>query len=89
MIQPGQTYILDRGYMEDQLVKDVDDVDAWVVMRGYNNIEVETIEERSVILPDAVKTQWSAIRERIVHPIDPESAHISFRLVECTIGTTS
>jgi hypothetical protein len=88
MIQPEQTYVLDRGYMEYQLVKDVDDAGAWVVMRGYNNIDVETIEERSVILPDSVKNHWNNVRDRIVQPKDPESAHISFRLVECTIGTT-
>jgi len=89
MIQPGQTYVLDRGYMEYQLVKDVDDASAWVVMRGYNNIDVETLEERSVILPDVVKNHWSTVRDRIVRPSDPESAHISFRLVEFTIGAIS
>ena len=89
MIQPGQTYILDRGYMEYQLVKDVDDARAWVVIRGYNNMDVETIEERSITLPDVMKNQWSNVRDRLVRPIDPESAHISFRLVEFTIGTTS
>jgi hypothetical protein len=88
MVQAEQTYVLDRGYTEYQLVKDVNDASAWVVMRGYNNIDVETIEERPVILPDAVKNHWSNVRDQIVRPKDPESAHISFRLVECTIGTT-
>lgn len=89
MIQPDQTYVLDRGYMEYQLVQDVDDCAAWVVVRAYNNIEVETIEELPVILPDAVKNQWSHVRDRIVQPKDPEYAHIRFRLVECTVGTTT
>jgi len=89
MIQPGQTYVLDRGYMEYQLVKDVDDRGSWVVVRAFNNIEVETIEELPVILPDAMKRQWSTVRDRIVRPKDPEYAHISFRLVECTVGTTT
>jgi len=89
MIQPNQTYVLDRGYMEYQLVQDVDDGAAWVVVRAYNNIEVETIEELPVILPDAVKNQWSHVRDRIVRPKDPEYAHIRFRLVECTVGTTT
>lgn len=89
MIQPDQTYVLDRGYMEYQLVQDVDDCAAWVVVRAYNNIEVETIEELPVILPDAVKSQWSQVRDRIVRPKDPEYAHIRFRLVECTVGTTT
>jgi hypothetical protein len=89
MIQPDQTYVLDRGYMEYQLVQDVDDRAAWVVVRAYNNIEVETIEELPVILPDAVKNQWSHVRDRIVRPKDPEYAHIRFRLVECTVGTTT
>jgi Transposase DDE domain len=89
MIQPHQTYVLDRGYMEYQLVQDVDDSAAWVVVRAYNNIEVETIEELPVILPDAVKNQWSHVRDRIVRPKGPEYAHIRFRLVECTVGTTT
>jgi hypothetical protein len=29
MLQPEQTYVLDRGYMEYQLVKDVHDAGAW------------------------------------------------------------
>ncbi len=89
MLQPEQTYVLDRGYMEYQLVKDVHDAGAWMVMRGYNTIDVETIEERPVILPDEVKKQWSNVRDRIVQPKDPESAHIRFRLVEFTVGTTT
>jgi len=88
MLQPEQTYVLDRGYMEYQLVKDVNDAGAWVVLRGYTNLDVETIEERPVILPDAVKKHWNSVRDRIVRPKDPELAHVSFRLVECTIGTT-
>ena len=89
MIQPGQTYVLDRGYMEYQLVQDVEDRAAWLVVRAYNNIEVETIEELPVILPDAVKNQWNQVRDRIVRAKDPEYAHIRFRLVECTVGATT
>ena len=82
MIQPQQTYVLDRGYMEYQLVQDVDDRAAWLVVRAYNNIDVETIEELPVIVPDALHGHWTSIRDRIVRPTDPEFAHISFRLVE-------
>jgi len=89
MIQPEQTYVLDRGYMEYQLVQDVDDRAARLVVRAYNNIEVETIEELPVIVPDALNGQWTNVRDRIVRPKDPEFAHISFRLVECTVGTTT
>ncbi len=89
MIQPQQTYVLDRGYMEYQLVKDVDDRAAWLVVRAYNNIEVETIKELPAIVPDALHDHWTSIRDRIVRPKDPEFAHIRFRLVECTVGTTT
>lgn len=89
MIRPEQTYVLDRGYMEYQLVQDVDDCRAQVVVRAYNNIEVETIEELPIILPDAVESHWSHVRDRIARPKDPEYAHIRFRLVECTVGTTT
>lgn len=89
MMQPKQTYVLDRGYMEYQLVKDVDDRGAWLVVRAYNNIEVETIEELPVIVPDALNGQWNNVRDRIVRPKDPQFAHIIFRLVECTVGTTT
>ena len=89
MMQPQQTYVLDRGYMEYQLLKDVDECGAWLVVRAYNNIEVETIEELPVIMPDALNSHWTNVRDRIVRPKDPEFAHISFRLVECTVGTTT
>src|SRR5437867_1340021 len=89
MIQPEQIYVLDRGYMEYQLVQDVNDRGAWLVVRAYNNIEVETLEDLPVILPDTVKSQWSEVRDRIVRPKDPAYAHIRFRLVECTVGTTT
>jgi hypothetical protein len=89
MIQPHQTYVLDRGYMEYQLVKDVDDRAAWLVVRAYNNIEVETVKELPAIVPDALQSHWTNIRDRIVRPKDPAFAHISFRLVECTVGTTT
>jgi hypothetical protein len=52
MIQPEQTYVLDRGYMEYQLVKDVDDRGAWLVVRAYNNIEVSSpVSAKRVGLP--------------------------------------
>lgn len=70
-------------------MQDVDDRAAGVVVRAYNNREVETIEELPVILPDALKSQWSQLCDRIVRPKDPAYAHICFRLVECTVGTTT
>ena len=75
--------------MEYQLVQDVDDRAAKLVVRAYTNIEVETVEELAIILPDAVKSQWSQVRDRIVRPKDPAYAHIRFRLVECTVGSTT
>jgi Transposase DDE domain len=89
MLQPHQTYVLDRGYMEYQLVQDVDDHDACLVVRAYNNIDVETIEDLPVSVPDTLHGHWMRIRDRIVRPKDPAFAHISFRLVECTVGTTT
>jgi hypothetical protein len=53
MLQPNQTYVLDRGYMEYQLVQDVDEKKACLVVRAYNNIEVETVEELPVSMPEA------------------------------------
>lgn len=89
MLQPDQTYVLDRGYMEYQLVQDVDEQKAYLVVRAYNNIEVETIEELPVSVPEALHGHWTSIGDRIVQPKDPAFAHIRFRLVECTIGTTT
>ena len=88
MLQAGQTYVLDRGYLEYQLVQDVDDAQAGIVLRGYSNMDLQTLEERPVSMPDAVHNHWSDVRDRIVKPRDPEAAHISFRLVECTVGKT-
>jgi len=36
-----------------------------------------------------VKSQWSQVRDRIVRPKDSAYAHIRFRLVECTVGSTT
>jgi hypothetical protein len=87
MIQPHQTYVLDRGYMEYQLVKDVDDRDAKVVIRAYNNIDIETIAELPIVVPDTLHHHWGNIRDRLVRSTNPKFAHISFRLVEWTVGT--
>jgi hypothetical protein len=75
--------------MEYQLVKDVDDSGAWLVVRAYNTVEVETIAELPVIVPNALHGHWNNIRDRMVRPKDPEFAHIRFRRVECTVGMTT
>jgi Transposase DDE domain len=89
MLQAGVTYVLDRGYMAFDLLHDIIAAQAFVVMRAYNNIVVETVTELPVMLPDRLIGQWSQVRDRIVQSSHPDAAGVLFRLVECTVGTTT
>ena len=89
MLQAGVTYVLDRGYMAFDLLRDIIVAQAFVVMRAYNNIVVETVKDLPVTLPDSVAGQWIHVRDRIVQSSHPDAAGILFRLVECTVGTTT
>jgi hypothetical protein len=89
MLQAGVTYILDRGYMAFDLFRDIIAAQAFVVMRAYNNIVVETVTELPVVLPASFTAHWLQVRDRIVQSAHPDAAGILFRLVECTVGTTT
>lgn len=89
MLQAGVTYILDRGYMAFDLLRDIIAAHAFVVMRAYNNIVVETVTELPVVLPASFTAHWIQVRDRIVQSAHPDAAGILFRLVECTVGTTT
>jgi hypothetical protein len=89
MLQAGVTYVLDRGYMAYDLLRDVIAAQAFVVMRAYNNIVVETVNELPIVLPETFTTHWIQVRDRIVQSAHPDAAGILFRLVECTVGTTT
>jgi len=89
MLQAGVTYVLDRGYMAFDLLRDIIAAQAFVVMRAYNNIVIETVKELPVTLPDSVVGHWIHVRDRIVQSSHPDAAGILFRLVECTVGTTT
>ena len=89
MLQAGVTYVLDRGYMAFDLLRDIIVAQAFVVMRAYNNIVVETVKDLPVTLPDSVAGHWIHVRDRIVQSSHPDAVGILFRLVECTVGTTT
>src|SRR5216117_4017363 len=89
MLQAGVTYVLDRGYMAFDLLRDIIVAQAFVVMRAYNNIVVETVKDLPVTLPDSVAGHWTHVRDRIVQSSHPDAAGIRFRLVECTVGPTT
>ena len=89
MLQAGVTYVLDRGYMAFDLLRDIIAAQAFVVMRAYNNIVVETVKELPVTLPDRLTGHWVQVRDRIVQSSHPDAAGLLFRLVECTVGTTT
>lgn len=89
MLQAGVTYVLDRGYMAFDLVRDVIAAQAFVVMRAYNTIVVETVTELPITVPDSVTGHWIHICDRIVQSAHPDAVGILFRLVECTVGTTT
>jgi hypothetical protein len=89
MLKKDATYVLDRGYMAFGLLKDIMVAQAFVVMRAYQNIVVETVTELPINVPSYVQRHWSAIRDRMVRSDHPDAEGIVFRLVEFTIGTTS
>ena len=89
MFQAHVTYVLDRGYMAFDLLRDIIAAQAFVVMRAYNNIVVETVKELPVTLPDRLTGHWIQVCDRIVQSSHPDAAGILFRLVECTVGTTT
>jgi hypothetical protein len=88
-LQKGATYVLDRGYMAFTLLRDVINAQAFVVMRAYQNIVVETVTELPVQVPGYVQQHWSAIRDRMVRSEHADAQGIVFRLIEFTIGTSS
>ena len=89
LVRAGVTYVLDRGYMEFQLIKDVIAAQASVVLRTYSNTVVETVEELPVRLPPHLLTVWSSVRDRLVQSTHPDMTGCVIRLVECTVGTTT
>ncbi|HET7376908.1 MAG TPA: transposase [Anaerolineae bacterium] len=89
MLTAGVTYVLDRGYMAFDLLRDMIAAHAFVVMRAYNNIVVETVTELPVVLPETVTTHWTQVRDRIVQSAHPDASGMLFRLVECTVGATT
>ena len=89
LLKKGATYVLDRGYMAFALVKDIITAQAFVVMRAYQNIVVETVTELPVQAPAYVRQHWCQIRDRMVRSDHPEAQGIVFRLIEFTIGSTT
>ena len=89
MLQAHVTYVLDRGYMAFDLLRDIITAQAFVVMRAYNNVVVETVKELPVTLPERLTGHWTQVRDRIVQSAHPDAAGIFFRLVECTVGVTT
>ncbi len=89
MLTEGVTYVLDRGYMAFALLKQAIEAQAFLVMRAYNNIVVETVEERDVTVPVYIRSHWSNLRDRMVRSDHPDADGIIFRLVEFTIGPST
>jgi hypothetical protein len=89
MLKKDATYVLDRGYMAFGLLKDIMVAQAFVVMRAYQNIVVETVTELPINVPSYMQRHWSAIRDRMVRSDHPDAEGVVFRLVEFTIGTTT
>jgi hypothetical protein len=88
-LQKGATYVLDRGYMAFTLLRDVINAQAFVVMRAYQSIVVETVTELPVQVPSYIQQHWSAISDRMVRSEHPDAQGLVFRLIEFRLGPTS
>jgi hypothetical protein len=89
LFERGATYVLDRGYMAYALLRDAIATDAFVSMRAYHSIVVETVEELSVQVPATLQHQWSGLRDRLVRSAHADAAGLVFRLVEFKVGSTT
>jgi len=89
LLTKGATYVLDRGYMAFALLRDIISAQAFVVMRAYQNIVVETVSELPVQLPEYIQHSWTQISDRLVRSEHPDAQGLVFRLVEFSIGATS
>ena len=89
LLEQGATYVLDRGYFAFALLRDAIAAQAFVVMRAYQSIVVETVQELPVTVPTTLAQRWSDIRDRLVTSAHPDAQGLVFRLIEFTIGPTS
>lgn len=89
LLQRGATYVLDRGYMAFGLLKDIMKAEAFVVMRAYQNIVVETVTELPIHVPAYIQRHWIGVRDRMVQSDHPDAEGIVFRLVEFAVGATT
>jgi hypothetical protein len=89
MVRAGVTYVLDRGYMAFALLRDSLAAKAHVIMRTYNNLVVENVEELTVDLPLQLQQHWREIHDRRVRSPHEDAQGIEFRLIEFTAGTSN
>lgn len=86
MIASGVTYVLDRGYMAFYVLRHVIEHQAFVVMRTYETVVVNTVETCIPTLPAHMHQHWTNVSDRLVTSNHKDAQGIIFRLVECTIG---
>jgi len=89
LLERGATYVLDRGYFAFALLRDLIVQQAFVVMRAYHSIGVETVQELPVNVPAALEQRWTGSRDRLVTSSHPDAQGLVFRLIEFTIGPTT
>jgi Transposase DDE domain len=89
LLEPGATYVLDRGYFAFALLRDAIAAQAFVIMRAYHSMVVETVQELSVSVPTALEQRWTGIRDRLVASAHPDADGMVFRLVEFRIGSST
>jgi hypothetical protein len=89
LFEQGATYVLDRGYLAYTLLRDAISAESFVIMRAYQSLVVETVEELAVQVPTALQPRWTSMRDRLVRSQHPDAAGLVFRLVEFTVGTTT
>ena len=89
LFERSGTYVLDRGYFAFLLLRDAIAAEAFVIMRAYHSIVVETVQDLSVSVPVALEQRWTGIRDRLVTSAHPDAQGLVFRLVEFTLGPTT
>ncbi len=85
MLEPGVTYIADRGYVCFQLLTDIVTAQAHCVIRMKTNLVYTVAEAMPVALPETVQHLFTQVRDQYVQ-LTGAKGHPIYRLVVFWVG---
>ena len=88
MIQPGVSYIADRGYMSFRLCHQVLQAHAHFIFRVKSNLLYHVIDTFVPELPDNAEAELGEVTDQLIGYDNDEFRH-TYRLISFTIGSES